>query len=181
VVAAAQAELALLQQCEFGQHVHLARLLVANSRGVPLATAAAADDTLASFLCRVAGPHAGDWVAWDRLGADLPPETCESLRVLLTEREAVLAERRQRKRDAYRPLRERLARIDGQILLLYGAYVRRLWQRAESLPYLNDRPYTLSLWLLFGPQMLRALVEQATFDCEYVVERTPERTACGPC
>jgi hypothetical protein len=183
VVAAAQGELRLLQRCEFGQHAHLARLLIANATGVRLADAAAADETLARFLRPVAGPHAGDWSEWATLGADLPTETCQALRELVMERDAILVERRRREPQAYRPLRDKLERIDGQILLLYAAYVRRLWQRAESLPYLNDRPYTLSLWLLFGPQMLRTLVEQATFDFEYVVERASERTpcGCGPC
>ena len=43
--------------------------------------------------------------------------------------------------------RERAA-VECQLLLLYAAYVRRLCQQAESLPYLNDRPYSLALWLL---------------------------------
>jgi hypothetical protein len=72
-----------------------------------------------------------------------------------------------------------LADLDTHVLVLYAALVRRLWQRAESLPYLNDRPYSLALYLLFGPTFFHALVDRASFSFEYVVER--QRDLCPGC
>ena len=64
--------------------------------------------------------------------------------------------------------RTELERIECQLLLLYAAYVRRLWQRAESLPYVNDRPYTLALYLLFGREIFPPICRNVEFDVEYV-------------
>jgi hypothetical protein len=66
--------------------------------------------------------------------------------------------------------------IETELLLLYAACVRRLWQRAESLPYLNDRPYTLALYLLFGPEIFWHLCRHVEFDLECVGACHP--TAC---
>jgi hypothetical protein len=178
-VTEAERELDLLARCEVGQHVHLARLIAANGLGEPLAEAAAGDRVLARFLRRVAGPDIQAWREWAAVGADVTAEVCHTLRELLGERDALLAKRRVLQAQTPREVAARLERLDGELLLLYAAHVRRLWQRAESLTYLNDRPYTLSLWLLFGPRLLRHLVDQACYDFEFVRERTPEPTPCG--
>ena len=57
--------------------------------------------------------------------------------------------------------------------------VRQLWQRAESLPYLNDRPYSLALYLLFGPEFFRHLCRHVEFDVEHAGERASESAECG--
>jgi hypothetical protein len=62
--------------------------------------------------------------------------------------------------------------VECQLLLLFAAYVRRLWQRAESLHYVNDRPYTLALYLLFGPDVFYPICREVEFDLEYVVTDT---------
>jgi hypothetical protein len=179
VVAGAQSELALLARCEPGQFVHLASLIAANGLGERPEEAAQRDPRLHGFLSRVAGPEPGGWDAWRILGADLPTALCRRLQSVLAERSAVLAERRRLLARAPGELRDRLEQLDGELLLMYAAYVRRLWQRADSLTYLNDRPYTLALWLLFGPGLLREIVNRATFDFEYVVERSSEHSPCG--
>src|SRR5207245_10941967 len=89
-------------------------------------------------------------------------------------RAGLLGARGQQREQPPQAARHELAAVDTQLLVLYAALVRRLWQRAESLPYLNDRPYSLALYLLFGPALFHTLVERATFHFEYVVERQPE-------
>ena len=71
--------------------------------------------------------------------------------------------------------------VDCQLLLLCAAYVRRLLQQAESLPYLNDRPYSLSLWLLFGPDIFHGIAQRAEFDFEFMCEQVPQASTCACC
>src|SRR5262249_22716637 len=97
----------------------------------------------------------------------------------LTRREALLAERRARRQETPEPVQRELAGLDTQLLVLFAALVRRLWQRADSLPYLNDRPYSLALYLLFGPALFSTLAQRAAFHFEYAVERQPD--LCSGC
>lgn len=70
--------------------------------------------------------------------------------------------------DRMASLNEERELIEIQLLLLVGAHIRRLWQRAESLPYVNDRPYTLALYLLFGSDIFGPICRNVEFDVEYV-------------
>ena len=83
VAAEAEHELGLLRHCQFGQHVHLARLIAANGLGEPLREVAANDERLARFLTRAAGPDPAAWDAWSAVGADVPAAVCRYLRRLL--------------------------------------------------------------------------------------------------
>jgi hypothetical protein len=177
ITAAARASLALLHRCQFGQHVHLARVLAHNSQGRDLATAAAADPRLHRFLRAVAGPEPEAWTPWAAIGADVPAAVGATLDALLARRDALLARRRERSGSCPPELEAERQTLDCQLLLLYAAYVRRLCQQADSLPYLNDRPYSLALWLLFGPEIFRAIVEHAAFDFEFMCERVPQTSA----
>ena len=76
--------------------------------------------------------------------------------------------------------------VECRLLLLWTAYVRRLWQRAESLSYVNDRPYTLSLYLLFGRDIFPPICREVEFDVEYVSTGLhdgafPDLPAHAPC
>jgi hypothetical protein len=175
--AAAREALAALGGLEVGQHVPAMKVMAATASGRDLTAEAARDEKLARFLARpavaVALPHLC------RLGAELPAAVKTLVEQTLARREAALAERRALEEAAPETLNQELAALDTCLLVLYAALVRRLWQRAESLPYLNDRPYSLALYLLFGPSLLQALVEDASFHFEYVVERQPDR--CPGC
>jgi hypothetical protein len=175
--AAAREALAALGGLEVGQHVPAMKVMAATASGRDLVAEAARDEKLARFLARpavaVALPHLC------RLGAELPAAVTTLVEQTLARREAALAERRALEEAAPEGLIRELAALDTYLLVLYAALVRRLWQRAESLPYLNDRPYSLALYLLFGPSLLQALVEDASFHFEYVVERQPDR--CPGC
>jgi hypothetical protein len=70
--------------------------------------------------------------------------------------------------ETMQPLNDRLGKVDCALQLLTAAYLRRLWQRAESLPYLNDRPYTLALYLLFGMDIFPPICRNVEFDVEYI-------------
>jgi hypothetical protein len=139
---------------------------------------AAADSRFASFLQRVGGLSSQ---AWREIGREIDPSVGDCLARLLAEREALLAERRSLRAACPPALERERAAVECRLLLLYAAYVRRLCQQAESLPYLNDRPYSLSLWLLFGPDVFRAVVSRAEFDVEYLCERVAEKSPCGRC
>lgn len=178
--AEARAQLGLLGRFKLGQHVHLTRVMALNARGRDLSTAAERDPRLGSLLQSTAGvPESRELLS--RLGRDLPIETVSCIERLSARRLMLLAERRECVQDAQRrhqggrlipgwpeASQEELARIECQLLLLFAAYVRRLWQRAESLPYLNDRPYTLALYLLFGRDIFPPICRQVEFDVEYV-------------
>jgi hypothetical protein len=162
----ASASLNLLRRVEFGQHVHVVKVLSLNRRGASLQEAARGDDRLGQLLGRL-GPDPERLARLSRLGRDLPLAAAEYVDRLLTEREALLESRRRARADTPPEQEARRRRIETALLLLYAAYVRQLWQRAASLPYLNDRPYSLALYLLFGPEFFHHLCRNVEFDLEY--------------
>ncbi len=173
VAAEARASLHLLGACHVGQHVHLARVLLENCGDLaPLPGVRGPAKVRAQFAA--ADPDARRGA---RLGMDLPPETRQVMLALLEEREHLLAARRRAAAAAPGHLRDRAedarrehAReaVECALLLLVAAYVRRLWQQAESLPYINDRPYTLALYLLFGTDIFPPICRRVEFDVEYL-------------
>jgi hypothetical protein len=173
-------QLDLLKQFHVGQHVHLAKLLALNARGGDWTAALASDRRLAKLVCQSAGVPDGEALL-RRLGQDLPLTAAECIERLVARRSELLAERATRAEEAAAAhtggrlepgwpteCQEELARLDCQLQLLVAAYVRRLWQRAESLPYLNDRPYTLALYLLFGRDIFPPICRNVEFDVEYL-------------
>lgn len=176
--AASQAHslLELLGRMCVGQHVHLARLLALNARCEDWGAALASDPHLAELVQRL-DRKPEDRALLKELGRDLPPSIAKCLERLTRRREELLAERRALVEAAPRPIRvspipaeleaER-EQVETQMLLVLAAYIRRLWQRAESLPYLNDRPYTLALYLLFGSDIFYPICRQVEFDVEYL-------------
>jgi hypothetical protein len=189
VAAEAEAALALLERCEVGRHVHLARLLAANARGVALNRRDGDLMRLKAALERVATGQARS------LGRDLPAPAVACLERLCARRQALLNERLALTAAARighpggrlvpdperrRKLEEERERIECALLLLIAAYVRRLRQRAESLRYVNDRPYTLALYLLFGTDIFGPICRQVEFDVEYVTPALAGMTAMTP-
>jgi hypothetical protein len=138
-----------LGRLEVGQHAPAMKVIAATAARRDVQAEAARDPKLARFLARPAAAAALPHL--QRLGGELPAPVADLAQDLLTRREALLAERRSRRAETPEAVQRELAGLDTQLLLLYAALVRRLWQRAESLPYLNDRPYSLALYLLFGP------------------------------
>jgi hypothetical protein len=175
--AEARTTLAALVRLEVGQHVPAMKLVAAAAGSRDVEAEAAHDPKLARFLAR---PATQDLLPHLRaLGAELPGSVASLLDDLLGRRSALLAERRRQREQTLAAVQHELADLDTHVLVLYAALVRRLWQRAESLPYLNDRPYSLALYLLFGPTFFHALVDRASFSFEYVVER--QRDLCPGC
>jgi hypothetical protein len=173
----ARATLAELGRLEVGQHVPAMKLVAAAAAGRDVAAEAGRDPKLARFLARPAAPNLLPHLR--ALGAELPAAVASLLEALLGRRAALLEERRRQREQTPAAVVHELAALDTQLLALYAALVRRLWQRAESLPYLNDRPYSLALYLLLGPAFFQALVDGANFSFEYVVER--QRDLCPGC
>jgi hypothetical protein len=203
----AREELEMLGRCQVGQHVHLAKLLMLNSIGGDWRAAAQSDPRLRKLIHGLVGSNgAGSATGTEteailsRLGRELSREVGCTLERLVARREELLAERAalaKRAAEATRSgrvvpdveCRQRLdterERVEAALLVLIAAYVRRLWQRAESLPYLNDRPYTLALYLLFGRDIFPPICRNVEFDIEYlspIVDPTPScphPEACG--
>jgi hypothetical protein len=157
----------LLSRCHFGQHVHLLKALCLNARGGDWSAARAGDARLRKLWDQLAAdPEGTDCLR--RLGCDLPLPAVECMERLTRRREELLAARRACKGQENPALEEERERIECQQLLLFAACVRRLWQQAESLPYLNDRPYTLALYLLFGQDIFAPICREVEFDIEYL-------------
>lgn len=114
------------------------------------------------------------------LARELPDAAARVIERLAERRNELLGLRRRAAMSARRSPRGRLLpeipqteidereQVEIRLLMLYGALVRRLWQRAESLPYLNDRPYTLALYMMFGNDLFPAICRQVEFDVEYI-------------
>jgi hypothetical protein len=182
VVERAHGHLELLGACEVGQQPHLARLIATNARGRDLDEVLAGDPRLAKLVEALRALPDGDQRVRE-FGRNVPAEAVQCIERLSARRAALLEERRavvsaaQQNHTGGRlqPDPERLAginaereRIDLQLLLLVAAHARRLWQRAESLSYLNDRPYTLALYLLFGSDIFAPICRNVEFDVEYI-------------
>ncbi|MFN3650173.1 MAG: hypothetical protein ACK47B_11390 [Armatimonadota bacterium] len=197
VAAEARADLELLARCEPGQQVHLARLLCLNARGGDLSAARRVDPRLEK-LCGQLGADPEARERLERLGRELPAAAVECIERLLAEREELLERRRRRLPERRRlsaeagsprilsfpedtALEEAVAAVDLRLELLCAAWVRRLWQRAESLPYVNDRPYTLALYLLFGPDVFYPICREVEFDVEYLTPVPPEAAPGSHC
>ena len=158
--------LAMLERCEYGQHVHLVKLIAANSQGRPWRADAAGDARLAKVIRQFDGLEDGEALL-DRFGADVPASVGAYLDRLTERRNDLLARRRELRENVTADLETERAKVECEMLTLYAAYVRRLWQRAESLSYLNDRPYTLGLYLAFGPDVFPPICRQVEFDLEF--------------
>ncbi|MCC2669952.1 MAG: hypothetical protein K0Q72_2423 [Armatimonadetes bacterium] len=180
VAADAHDELQALGSCYVGQHVHLTRLMAHNARGKALQPLLDRDARLMKLARQLSTADETGRVLRD-LGRDLSPEAVSCIErldgrrtELLSDRQAAaaaaaVATRHGRVVPDWAPAAQvELEQIELQLLLIYAAYVRRLWQRAESLPYLNDRPYTLSLYLLFGRDIFPPICRNVEFDVEYV-------------
>ncbi|HTE18483.1 MAG TPA: hypothetical protein VK689_08890, partial [Armatimonadota bacterium] len=193
----ARSLLGLLSHCHFGQHVHLVKAISINARGGDWSAALAADPRLARLAESLDAAPNGCALLRE-LGRDVPLEAVECMERLTARRNELLARRqalavaadRGQKGGRLQPDPAALAEVEGereqlecQLLLLFGAYVRRLWQRAESLGYVNDRPYTLALYLLFGSDIFPPICREVEFDVEYVspcvkqYQPAPEREA----
>ena len=173
-------QLETLGTCFVGQHVHLARLLALNARCAELEPVLAADARLRKLAGQLCAADPSGRVL-HTVGRDLPLLATACIERLDRRRSELLAERQSAAACAAsaqstgrlvpewpEAARAELERIECQLLLLYAAYVRRLWQRAESLPYVNDRPYTLALYLLFGREIFPPICRNVEFDVEYV-------------
>lgn len=173
----AQDQLELLSRLEVGQHVHFIPLLAQLRLGADPGSTSWTDG-----LRRIVAQFDGG-AAWPRLAAlarEMGESTAREVVRLAERREHLLGERRRRAMSATRSATGRLIpqqeteagaereSIELRLAILQAALVRRLHQRAESLPYLNDRPYTLGLWLLFGPAIFPAVCRRVEFDVEYI-------------
>lgn len=176
--------LGVLAALERGEFVHLMKL-VALPPVQPQR-----DAKLQRFLERLEARLPGAVARVEQFAESLPGNVRRYVAALVNERERVLAQRRQapvvqelrevrETRDRRRikallrqrcaalaALDERQDALEFRLQLIFAAQVRRLVQVAESLPYVNDRPYTLALYLMFGEELLQALVQRAEFDLE---------------
>jgi hypothetical protein len=148
------------------------------------------DPKLRRFLERVEARLPGAGARLQQFAESLPEDVRRYVAALVGERERVLAERRQalivqelrelhkarerrrikallaQRRAALAALDERQDALELRLQLILAAQIRRLVQVTESLPYVNDRPYTLALYLMFGEELLQTLVQRAEFDIE---------------
>lgn len=189
VAAEARELLDFLSRFPFGQYVHLVKAISLNASGrdwptdhvaqafQPAQPGALAPDPHLADLTRALEGSEQALALLGKLGRDVPTEAVACLERLTARREALLEARRAAAAAAPLPIRhsvepeamqEERERVECQLLLLFAAYVRRLWQRAESLSYLNDRPYSLALYLLFGPEVFLPICREVEFDVEYL-------------
>jgi hypothetical protein len=172
----------LLSRCHFGQHVHLVKVIARNARGGDWEQLLRSDPRVEELVGELSANPDGAALVRE-LGKDVPRPVVEVMERLTIYREELLASRRTLARSAaadhdggrlvpdpekLQAIQREREQVECQLLLLFAAYVRRLWQRAESLGYLNDRPYTLALYLLFGSDIFAPICREVEFDIEYM-------------
>jgi hypothetical protein len=183
VVARCEHMLGGLAALERGEDVHLMKLIALPPMGP------GDDPKLRRFLERVEQRLPGSRRRLTQFAESFPADVRRYVAGLVAKRERVLERRRQSgmrhvleeqetgtqlevralleaSHRTLAPLNEAQAAIETRMLLVLAAQVRRLLQVTESLPYVDDRPYTLALYLMFGEPLLHALVERAEFELE---------------
>jgi hypothetical protein len=73
-----------------------------------------------------------------------------------------------KKADASAEERQRVQILRFELELLVNFYKQRLLSVANGLFYLNDRPYSISIYLMFGAEFMRSLIKNVTFRGEVV-------------
>lgn len=166
VAAQAQQALECLSHLLPGQEVHLARLLVEGD---------SSHRRVGKLLRQMGLTAVPDGLK--RLAEELGPTVRGVTLRLLDEREQLLQHRMTHAQTGPWHLRDRTVdleinrlreSVDTRLKILMAAWVRRLWQRAESLSYVNDRPYTLSLYLAFGLAIFPPICRNVEFDVEWI-------------
>lgn len=93
----------------------------------------------------------------------------EMLSLLLDQAEIyknILQERVNKKED--RSINLRFRTVSFQIKIMVRFYMKQLIQIHDGLLYLNDRPYSLAVYLMFGQEFLEDLIKNVTFRLESV-------------
>ena len=73
-----------------------------------------------------------------------------------------------KKANASAEERQRVQILRFELELLVNFYKQRLLSVANGLFYLNDRPYSISIYLMFGAVFMRSLIKNVTFREELV-------------
>lgn len=73
-----------------------------------------------------------------------------------------------KKSDASAEEKQRVQILRFELDLLVNFYKQRLLSVANGLFYLNDRPYSISIYLMFGAEFIRSLIKNVTFREEIV-------------
>lgn len=89
----------------------------------------------------------------------------KKLLVELDERTATLSIK---KSNASAEERQRVQILRFELELFVNFYKQRLLSVANGLFYLNDRPYSISIYLMFGAEFIRSLLKNVTFRKELV-------------
>ena len=78
----------------------------------------------------------------------------------------ILKERSKKKVDS--TLQNKYLVVSFKIKLLIKFYMQQLIQVHDGLLYLNDRPYSLAIYLMFGEYFIEELIKNVTFRIESV-------------
>jgi len=73
-----------------------------------------------------------------------------------------------KKSDASAEEKQRVQILRFELELLVNFYKQRLLSVANGLFYLNDRPYSISIYLMFGTEFIKSLLKNVTFREEMV-------------
>lgn len=155
---------------EFWQHVHLVKLLAANSQGRDVNQMLESDARLRTLIEKVTGLAENPAEAREllvQMGKNMPAAAGRFIDTQLARREELLRRRAELKAQTPPEVEQERLLVEYRLLLVWAAYVRLLSQQAEALSYLNDRPYFFSFYLTFGPDIVPAFFDAFHFDLEY--------------
>jgi len=98
----------------------------------------------------------------------IDPKLLNLLKELLIELEERTVTLSIKKSDASAEEKQRVQILRFELELLVNFYKQRLLSVANGLFYLNDRPYSISIYLMFGTEFIKSLFKNVTFREEMV-------------
>jgi len=99
-------------------------------------------------------------------GRFMHPEMKVFLQELVEQYKEILSRRAKQVKNG--ALQKEYKSVQFKIKILVKYYIQQLVQVHEGLLYLNDRPYSLAIFLMFGPEFMQSLINNVTFRVETV-------------
>lgn len=151
--------LKVFSKTEQGEYFHLAKIILYQKGYIDLEV----NEKIKKYIRKVS-PHIR------RLeNIKFPEEFLKVLKNLIEKRNYIISILKEKKEKSDKSLYKEKEFIEYKILFLFAVLIRSLLMAKESLIYINFRPYSLSLYLLGGEDLIKLLVENVKFNLEKVV------------
>ena len=95
-------------------------------------------------------------------------ESISILNTTLNELEEMMLVARKDKKMISKEFRNKMNLLRFKIKLIVNYYKQNLLQMYDGLIYLNERPYSIAIYLMFGSEFINTLIENVTYSFENV-------------